>query len=291
MEDNQAITEDLAAMSMNFFAFFPPLVNEATNPNAKVTGFFANPAGPTGKRFAALGGQGISIVSYSKKQEEAMKFLEWFIKDDTQKKWAALGGYTCSQAVLKSAEFQNATPYNKAFYETMFMVKDFWAVPEYAELLTASSTSASIPSSSAARARPKETLDALAADWNATFKKYGRYKVGATWSAGEGICPSGLLSHPKREQGLGDHDDHLDPRSRAAMRGWSDLAIRNLFIIPTILFLIVFNIFPLIYSLGYSFTDFRASTKRRPISSGCRTIATCSPTRTSGTISPSPRNT
>ncbi len=43
-------------------------------------------------------------------------------------------------------------------------------------------------------------------------------------------------------------------------RGMSDLAIRNLFIIPTIVFLIVFNIFPLIYSLGYSFTDFRAST-------------------------------
>lgn len=42
-------------------------------------------------------------------------------------------------------------------------------------------------------------------------------------------------------------------------RGLSDLAIRNLFIIPTIVFLIVFNIFPLIYSLGYSFTDFRAS--------------------------------
>jgi multiple sugar transport system permease protein len=48
----------------------------------------------------------------------------------------------------------------------------------------------------------------------------------------------------------------LDPRSRAAARGWSDLTIRNLFIIPTILFLIVFNIFPLVYSLGYSFTDY-----------------------------------
>jgi multiple sugar transport system permease protein len=47
----------------------------------------------------------------------------------------------------------------------------------------------------------------------------------------------------------------------ARSRGMSDLAIRNLFIIPTILFLIVFNIFPLIYSLGYSFTDFRASTR------------------------------
>ncbi len=51
----------------------------------------------------------------------------------------------------------------------------------------------------------------------------------------------------------------LTSNSRAAARGWSDLTIRNLFIIPTILFLIVFNIFPLIYSLGYSFTDFRAS--------------------------------
>jgi len=51
----------------------------------------------------------------------------------------------------------------------------------------------------------------------------------------------------------------LDPVSQAARRGLSDLTIRNLFIIPTIAFLIVFNIFPLIYSLGYSFTDFRAS--------------------------------
>jgi multiple sugar transport system permease protein len=42
-------------------------------------------------------------------------------------------------------------------------------------------------------------------------------------------------------------------------RGMSDLAIRNWFIIPTIVFLIVFNIFPLLYSLGYSFTDYRAS--------------------------------
>ncbi len=51
----------------------------------------------------------------------------------------------------------------------------------------------------------------------------------------------------------------LAPQSRATARGWSDLSIRNLFIIPTIAFLIIFNVFPLIYSLGYSFTDFRAS--------------------------------
>lgn len=175
VENNQAITENLAAMSMNYFAFFPALVNEASNPNAKGTGFFPNPAGPGGDQFAALGGQGISVVSYSENQEEAMKFLEWFIKDETQKKWADLGGYTCNKAVLESAEFQNATPYNKAFYETMFKVKDFWAVPEYAELLQQLNQRI-YPAVVGGEGTSKDTLDALAADWTATFKKYGRLK-------------------------------------------------------------------------------------------------------------------
>ena len=173
VENNQAITEGLAAMSMNYFAFFPALVNPATNPNASVTGFFANPKGPNGDQYAALGGQGISIVSYSKNQEEAFKFLEWFIKDSTQKRWAELGGYTASAAVLESEEFRNATPYNEAFYQTMFIVKDFWAVPEFAELLTAANTRL-YPFIVGGEGTAKDTLDALAADWTETFKKYGR---------------------------------------------------------------------------------------------------------------------
>ena len=175
MEDNQAITEGLAAMSMNFFAFFPALTNPATNKNAKVTGYFANPEGPTGKRFAALGGQGISVITYSKKQAEAMKFLEWFIKDDVQKKWGELGGYTCNAAVLKSDAFQKATPYNKAFYETMFMVKDFWAVPEYAELLDAANKRLH-PFIVGDKGTAEEALNGLSKDWQATFKKYKRVK-------------------------------------------------------------------------------------------------------------------
>ena len=60
---------------------------------------------------------------------------------------------------------------------------------------------------------------------------------------------------------MADMMTKLDPRSRAAARGLSDITIRNLFVIPTVAFLIIFNIFPLLYSLGFSFTDFRASTK------------------------------
>ncbi len=173
-ESNQAITENLAAMSLNFFAFFPALANKASNPNADVTGYFANPAGPGGAQHAALGGQGISIVSYSKKQEAAMKFLEWFIKDETQKKWAELGGYTCNKAVLESEAFRKATPYNEAFYQTMFIVKDFWAVPEYAELLTQINTHVYPYVISGEGGSAQAVLDNVTKDWNETFKKYGR---------------------------------------------------------------------------------------------------------------------
>ena len=173
LENNQAITEGLAAMSMNYFAFFPALANKAANPYAEVTGYFANPAGPGGKQHAALGGQGMSIVSYSTKQEEAYKFLEWFVREDVQKKWAELGGYTCNAKVLESSEFRKATPYNEAFYQSMFMVKDFWAVPEYAELLTQINNRI-YPFVVGGEGSAKDALDGLAQDWTATFKKYGR---------------------------------------------------------------------------------------------------------------------
>ncbi len=173
VENNQAITEGLVAMSMNYFAFFPALLNESSNPHAANTGFFANPAGPNGDRYAALGGQGISVVSYSENQEESMKFLQWFIKDETQKRWAELGGYTASAKVLESPEFRNATPYNEAFYQTMFIVKDFWAVPEFAELL-GQMNNRLYPHIVGGEGTAKEVLDGLAADWTATFAKYGR---------------------------------------------------------------------------------------------------------------------
>ena len=174
-EANQGITEGLVSMSMNFFAFFPALANPATNKYAKVTGYFAMPKGPSGKQFAALGGQGISVVSYSKNQAESMKFLEWFIREDVQKKWAELGGYTCHAGILKSDAFRKATPYNEAFYQSMFMVKDFWAVPEYAELLTAANKRWH-PFIVGGKGTAEEAANGLAKDWETTFKKYGRTK-------------------------------------------------------------------------------------------------------------------
>lgn len=63
---------------------------------------------------------------------------------------------------------------------------------------------------------------------------------------------------------MADVMTRLKPDTRAAARGLSDISIRNLFIIPTIAFLIVFNVFPLIYSLYTAFTDYRASVSAPP---------------------------
>jgi len=133
-------TSGQVAMSMNYFAFFPGLANPATNPLADKTGFFANPSGPSGQSYAALGGQGISIVNYisDEKKAASLEFLKWLATDETQQKWAELGGYTCNKNILNSEAFLSNTPYNQAFSDSMQKAKDFWAVPVYGELLTVS---------------------------------------------------------------------------------------------------------------------------------------------------------
>jgi len=136
-ETNDAMIGGQAAMVMNYFAFFPALANSDVSPYADVTGYFPNPAGPTGQQHAALGGQGMSVISYipDERKQASLDFIEWFAQDDIQAEWAALGGYSCNAAVLATDEFLNATPFNPAFAETMTFVKDFWNIPEYAELL------------------------------------------------------------------------------------------------------------------------------------------------------------
>ena len=136
-ETNDAMISGQAVMIMNYFAFFPALANPGMNPYADKVGFFANPEGPTGKRAAALGGQGMSIISYitPERQEASKEFIKWFAQEEIQAEWAELGGYTCNTNVLESDTFLNATPFNPAFAETMTFVMDFWNIPVYGELL------------------------------------------------------------------------------------------------------------------------------------------------------------
>lgn len=133
-ETLSAFTSGQVAMTMDWYTFFPALTDKGKNPYADKTGFFVTPAGPGG-HFISLGGQGLSISSYSKNQENAKKFLAWFSKTDTQQAWAKLGGLTSTTSVLNSDDFKNAAPYNTAFAESAPLLKDFYNNPKYAELL------------------------------------------------------------------------------------------------------------------------------------------------------------
>ena len=54
----------------------------------------------------------------------------------------------------------------------MFMVKDFWAVPEYADLLEQMKNRIG-PYVVGGEGTAKAALDGVAEDWTATFKKAG----------------------------------------------------------------------------------------------------------------------
>ena len=173
-ETNDAFIGGQVAMTMNYFAFLPALANPGSNPFADKTGFFANPAGPTGIRAAALGGQGLSVISFvsPERQQASLDFIKWFAQEDIQLEWAKLGGYTCNSNVLKSDTFMNATPYNPAFSETMTFVKDFWNIPTYAALLTPAQNylSAFVVGG---QGTAKEALDNIAAEQTAALKADG----------------------------------------------------------------------------------------------------------------------
>ncbi|MBF0386562.1 MAG: extracellular solute-binding protein [Candidatus Omnitrophica bacterium] len=174
LETNQAFLKGKAAMVMSYFAFFPDLLDPAKNPYAAATGFFANPAGPKG-RFSSLGGQGLSVVSSSKKKDKVFRFLEWFVRPGVQQKWARLGGYSCDKFVINSEEFLNATPYNRPLRDSMEMLKDFWTVPEYAGLLEISQKYWSqylFTDSITAQ----DAMSNVAREWEELFEAAGYYK-------------------------------------------------------------------------------------------------------------------
>ena len=96
--------------------------------------FFVNPE--QNVKASTLGGQGISVVSYSKNKDAAFEYIKWFVDPEVQKKWA-LGGYTCSKAVLPDPKFSASAPFAGEFLIAMSQLKDFWQEPAYAELLSA----------------------------------------------------------------------------------------------------------------------------------------------------------
>ena len=157
-------------MAMNWFAFFPGLYADP-NIGGEHIDFFVNPKEKV--EASVLGGQGISVVAYSDKQDAALDYIKWFAQPDVQKKWWSLGGYSCHNAVLNDPSFPESTPFAADFLVAMNGVQDFWQEPAYAELLLAMQKRLH-DYVVADQGTAQEALDQLIGDWTETFQDEGK---------------------------------------------------------------------------------------------------------------------
>jgi multiple sugar transport system substrate-binding protein len=170
-ENIDAYRSGQVAMQMNF-AFIWPGVEADENVGGGKSGYFPNPAGPAGQ-FAQLGGQGISVVSYSEKQDAALEYIQWFAQPEIQAKWWELGGYSALKAVVEDPDFATSQPYAQTFLDSMAIVKDFWAEPAYADLLLSMQERVH-NYVVAGDGTAKEALDGLVSDWTEIFEDEGK---------------------------------------------------------------------------------------------------------------------
>ena len=107
------------------------------------------------------------------KQDASLQYIKWFSGGDVQKKWWALGGYSCHKAVLNDPGFPKSAPFAADFLKSMDIVKDFWAEPAYASLLLDMQKRVH-DYVVADKGTAKEALDLLVKDWQKVFKDEGK---------------------------------------------------------------------------------------------------------------------
>lgn len=173
-DGNKVFIQGRVAMVQDFFGFYPQLLTDE-NPYAETTGFFIIPKGPSGDQYTSIGGQGISVVAYSKNKDLSFDFLEWFIQDEVQKKYAQLGAQTVHKTTIDSTEFLNQTKFHRAYAQSLIITKDFWADKEYNQLLELSQQRwrQYIQSDNITA---QETMTSLANDWEDIFEYSGYYR-------------------------------------------------------------------------------------------------------------------
>jgi multiple sugar transport system substrate-binding protein len=169
-ESLDAFKSGQVAMAMNWFAFFPGLYADPNTGGDKID-FFVNP--PQNNAGSTLGGQGISVIAYSDKQDAALEYIKWFANPDVQAKWWSLGGYSAHNSVLNDPGFVDSAPFAGDFLEAMGSVQDFWQEPAYAELLLAMQKRLH-DYIVADQGTAQEALDKLVEDWTEVFEDEGK---------------------------------------------------------------------------------------------------------------------
>jgi multiple sugar transport system substrate-binding protein len=120
-----------------------------------------------------LGGMGMHVSAYitPQQQAEALNFIKWFERADTQRAWAVVGGIPARTDALRSPEFLGAAPWNKVYTDSLPRLRDFWNVPQHAKLLGIQT--ANVHAALTGEKAPLQALDDIARQQQAIFDGLG----------------------------------------------------------------------------------------------------------------------
>ncbi len=118
----------------------------------------------------------MNVITYAKKNHDiAFEYLKWWVSDETQLEYATYpGSFNGSYAIMNSKEFVEANDLNRISVESVPLLKDWWAVPEYAQTIrTFAETVGRYVVGGEGTA--KQAMDTVADQWHAVFDKAGYY--------------------------------------------------------------------------------------------------------------------
>ncbi|AXV09560.1 Maltose/maltodextrin ABC transporter, substrate binding periplasmic protein MalE [Euzebya pacifica] len=164
-EVNAAINQGQACMGMNWVAGLEGMQDPANSTLGETEeeileklGFAELPDGAAD--VSPMGGMGMHVSAYSPNQQAALDFMEWFSGPEVQEMWAEAGGVPARTDALNSEAFLNARPWNQAFTDSVDSLKDFWAIPEFFQMIDVHSTQAN--AAITGTQDPADALNALA---------------------------------------------------------------------------------------------------------------------------------
>jgi len=159
-ETVQSMSQGIVCFAVEWSSFAPSMTNPDNSKVWDKVQFAVPPKGPKA-HFVSLGGQPLTISSYSPYREEAAAFIEWVYEEEQIWKYAENLGHPAYMDILSSQKFWDILPQNKALYDALPYVRDVWNIPVYNELLQSSQE---LLNSAATGSKPvKAALDELAA--------------------------------------------------------------------------------------------------------------------------------
>jgi len=173
-EVNNAFISGIVPMIFNYTATLPVMENKETNPYYGKTGYFVTPKQKA--QYTSLGGQAMNVITYAEKNHDiVMEYLKWWISEETQLAYAQYPGcFNGSYAIMNSKEYVAASGLNKISAESVPYLKDWWAVPEYAQTIrTFAETVGRYVVGGEGTA--KQAMDSVAEQWHEVFDKAGYY--------------------------------------------------------------------------------------------------------------------